>query len=182
MKVEIKRGKELSGDELLVINEGRQREFASKDPIKPVPSNVNWEAVFFLVKADMDQVLAFGKLHAIEVIFQGVTYPVWCISTLVSLDKGKGYGRRILKEMENYLRTQEETALGFCETELLSFYQKCGVEFLTKEDNQFFYVTKNGKQINDPNIVPGEVIFIWGKDGLMEKIMASKDKRVGVID
>ncbi|MEK7181055.1 MAG: hypothetical protein AAB738_01830, partial [Patescibacteria group bacterium] len=119
MVVEIKRGKELGAGELLVINNGRRLEFGSKDLIEPSASNVNWEAIFFLLRGENEIVVAFGKLHQMKVVFQGLEYPVYCISTLVSLDKGKGYGRSVLKEMENYLRTQEKTALGFCETELL---------------------------------------------------------------
>ncbi|MFZ2202447.1 MAG: hypothetical protein WAV56_03545, partial [Microgenomates group bacterium] len=90
--VEIKRGKELGVGELLVINNGRRLEFGSKDLIEPSASNVNREAIFFLLRDENEIVVAFGKLHQMKVVFQGLEYSVYCISTLVSLDKGKGYG------------------------------------------------------------------------------------------
>jgi len=117
-----------------------------------------------------------------KVIFRDKTGPVYCVSTLISLETGKGFGCKVLAEIRNYLSSQKKTAFLFCETELLPFYRKCGLEILAKGDNQFYYVEKNGKTITDPNVIPGEVIVVRGKDGLMEMVLASQDKRVGVID
>ena len=115
-----------------------------------------------------------------KVIFRDKTGPVYCVSTLISLETGKGFGCKVLAEIRNYLSSQKKTAFLFCETELLPFYRKCGLEILAKGDNQFYFIEKNGRPIVDPNIVPGEVVFIRGKDSLMERILASADKGVGV--
>lgn len=177
-----KPGKELSLAELEVINAGRLKEFGSEDKLEPQPGNVNWEAIFFLLKDEGGRILAFGKLHQMKVVFAGVTYSVYCLSTLISLDKDKGYGRQILKAVETFLATQVKTTFGFCETGMLPFYLKSGLEVLSRADNQFYFIEKNCKSITDPNIIPGEVIVIRGKDGLTEKVLASVDKGVGVID
>lgn len=182
MKTEIKNGKALSAEELLTINSGQRREFGLVDTVEPFSEPINPEALFVIVKNDFGQILAFGKLHEIGLVFHSLTYPILCISTLVSLDKGKGYGRILMKEIVSYLNKQRKTAVGFCETKLLPFYEKCGVEFLANDDNHFFYLLKNGETITDPKIVPGEVIFVRGKDGFMDIVLASADKRVGVID
>lgn len=181
MTVITKLGKELTEDELAIINVARKEVFGSEDLIDPAPGSLNWEAVFFILRDDANKIVAFVKLHLIKVVFQGITYPVFCISTLVSLVQGKGYGCQMLDEIKTYLAKQEKTALLFCETKLLPFYQKCGIEILPKEKNQFYYIVKNGKPVG-PNIVPGEVIFVRGKDGLMERVLGSGDKRVGVVD
>lgn len=180
--LEIKAGKDLTPNELEVINLGRKTAFGSEDLIEPRPENVDWLASFFILNDESKKILVFAKLHQIKVVFQDVTYPTLCISTLVSLDRGKGYGCSLLQDVRRYLGEQNQTAFAFCESELIPFYKKCGFEVLAREENKFYYLQKNGRIISNPNIVPGEVVVVRGKDGLMEKVLASTDKRVGVID
>ncbi len=180
--LEIKAGKDLTVAELEVINFGRKTAFGSDDSVEPQSGNVDWLASFFILKDGSKKILVFAKLHPIKVVFQDVTYPALCISTLVSLNRSKGYGCSLLQDIRRYLGGQNKTAFAFCESELIPFYQKCGFEVLTREENKFYYLQKNGRVIGNPNIVPGEVVVVRGKDGLMEKVSASTDKRVGVID
>ncbi|ANE52130.1 GNAT family N-acetyltransferase [Flavisolibacter tropicus] len=48
----------------------------------------------------------------------------------VSLVKGKGYGTLLLKHMLSYLHNTNTEAIGFCEKELRSFYEKCNIPIL----------------------------------------------------
>ena len=178
--IQIKAGTDLTADELEVINSGRKMAFGAEDKIEPRLDDKNRETRFFLLKNSGENILAFGKLHLMKVVFQTQAYPVYCISTLVSLEMDKGYGKKLMKGIESYLVDKTMTAFAFCETDLLPFYRKCGLEILAKENNQFYYIEKNGKAITNLNIVPGEVVFIRGKDSLMERILASADKGVGV--
>lgn len=180
MGIERKKGGDLSREELSVINLGRRSKLGSKYDLDPRPGDDDFEADFFLLKDDFDRILAFAKLEEIEILFSGRYYPIMKFSMLVSPDGGKGYGKKVMREVEKYVETQDKTALGFCETTLVPFYKKCGFEVLSFVDNQFYYLDKEGKPIADSNIVPGEVIVIRGKDGLMEKVLAGRNKRVGV--
>jgi len=180
MRIERKKGKDLADDELAAINSGRRLNLDSKYDIKPLSGDDDFEADFFLLKDDLGKLLAFAKVEEIDVDWQGKSHTVLKFSMLVSLDKGKGYGKAVMAEIKRFVDSQEKTALGFCETELIPFYRKCGLEVLSNADNQFYYLEADGQPIANANIVPGEVIVIRGKDGFMDKVLSSGDKRVGI--
>lgn len=180
MRIEGKKGKDLTQEELASINLGRRMMLGSKYDIDPKPGDDDFQADFFLLRDEAGKIAAFGKIEEIEVVHGGNHYPVLKFSTLVSFDKGRGHGKMVMAEIERYVKTQDKTAFGFCETSLIPFYKKCGLEVLSPKDNRFYYLDADGKPIVNHNIVPGEVIVVRGKDGLMEMVLSGRDKRVGV--
>lgn len=49
---------------------------------------------------------------------------------LVAVDKSKGYGSLLLKQLQENLAERDIEALGFCEKELRPFYEHCNVNIL----------------------------------------------------
>lgn len=174
----IKTGKDLSQKELEAINHHRQSVFGTNDPYVPMPDNKDWSNRFILIKNCSDELLSFGRIHPIKLSHVDGTYTVNCFTGVVSTRPGQGYGKLVIDEMKKIADASGKTVIGFCETDLLPFYRKCGYEVLSPEDNQFVYVDERGVII--PKIVPGEVIYYPGKDGIIEKILNSSDKTVRV--
>ncbi len=176
--ITIKPGKLLTKQELKEINSHRQRVFQSDDPISINYNSQDRTNLFILVKDNTGHLLSFAKVHPLNLHFAGQIHPVHGFSTIVSTQTGKGYGKLAIEGIKKLVRQTNRTAIGFCETALLPFYRNCGLEILTPQDNQFVYVNALGKII--PGIVPGEVIYIRGKDQVMEKILNSTDKTVKI--
>ncbi len=174
----IKAGKSLTMQELDQINFHRQRVFETDDPYSPSEENMDWENLFILVKDQSEELLSFGRLHSIELDTSVGVREVYCVTSVVSVEPGKGYGKLVMDEIRSYVEETGITVLGFCETALLDFYSKCGYEVLRGEDNQFIYEDKQGKL--PLGVVPGEVIYFEGRDKVMEEILKSSDKTVKI--
>src|SRR5688572_28971951 len=157
----IKLGKDLTKEELDLINFHRQKAFGHDDPYTPSPENKDWNNVFVLVKDDLGELLSFGRLHSIELrLSSGEMREVYCFASVVSTKQKMGYGKLVMDEIKKYVEETGITVIGFCETDLIPFYRKCGYQVLSPEDNQFVYVDEKGDII--PGIVPGEVIYYSG--------------------
>ena len=55
-KFVIKEGKNLTNDELVVINSWRKKEFNSKSVIKPEPGNDDWNKKYFILLNENDKI------------------------------------------------------------------------------------------------------------------------------
>jgi len=163
---QIKEGKDLTANELALINSWRQREFHSQ-PIVLSPDDENWGKKFFLVK-DHQDITAFGRLHETELEFRTIVYPILGIATIVATEKGKGYGSRLLKSMHAFIEADGRTAIGFCDPRLDTFYSKCGFDIITGTD-RFLYMDSNGQLHKTDK--PGDVLCLEGKDKVITDIM-----------
>lgn len=179
MDTEIKTGGKLTTGELTQINGHRVIEFQSKELIDPAKVQKDAEDLFFLLKEKGNKLLAFGRLENLEIYFQGKPYQVFCVSTVVATEKGRGYGSMILEEIKKFSIEKGKTLLGFCETSLLPFYRKCGFYILSPEDNKFVYAKENGEII--PDFVPGEVFYIDGGEKILARVLEARDKTVKIL-
>lgn len=179
MDTEVKTGEELSPWELTQINRYRIWEFQSKTMIDPSKVKKDAEDLFFLLKEKGNKLLAFGRLENLEMYFRGKPYQVFCVSTVVATEKGRGYGSIILEEIKKFSMKKGKTLLGFCETSLLPFYRKCGFYILSPEDNKFVYAKENGEII--PDFVPGEVFYIDGGEKILARVLEARDKTVKIL-
>jgi predicted GNAT family N-acyltransferase len=96
-------GKNLSVEDLQLINKHRHKEFQSKTVIAPSPNNDDWEKPYFLVKQN-EQLTAFGRLHNIRVSFAGNEYQILGIATIVAIEKGHGHGRQLMNGMKEFVQ------------------------------------------------------------------------------
>ena len=174
MKIEIKEGRELSKEELGIINTWRKKEFHHFSPITILPSNENWHKKFFLVKDDA-RILAFGRLHEVPVEYMNNTYSILGIATIVAIEKGKGFGSSLVKAMVSFIKKDGRTAIGFCNSAISEFYKKCACGII-KGTDRFLYKDSEGNMKKTDK--PGDVLYIEGKDNLISKILANPNEPV----
>lgn len=179
MKTEIVSSGKLSVRDLAQINTFRSEEFGIASSSDLSCYNEGKTSLFFLLKDDGGKLLAFALLEDLLLRFQKELPSVLCVSTVIATQKGKKFGVHILSEVQKFAKEKGKTLLGFCETDMIPYYRKCGFTILSNEDNQFMYCDEKGNHI--PNIVPGEVFYLDGNDRIMETILSSSDKRVFVL-
>jgi hypothetical protein len=159
-KVFIMPGKELTRNDLAIINESRVRELNSRTLINPQPENEDWEKLYFLAKNE-DQLLAFGRIHGVMVNFLGKDYPILGTASLVAVVKGRGYGGLIASAMSEYIRQTRQTSIGFNSKSLSSLYKKHGRDILVNGMTRFLH-------LEPPKFPGGDANYISGDNGLME--------------
>ena len=167
-------GKDLSSEDLQIINAGRKQEFNSQTPIAPVPTDENWDKPYFLVR-DGNELVAFGRLHEVNVQFQNERHSVLGIATIVAIKKGEGYGKKLMEKMREYIESTGKTAIGFCGSSVSGFYEKSGYGILKGGVKRVVYQDDSGRL---PSAVGEDVIYIEGKDGLIAKMTMSPDDKI----
>lgn len=174
--ISVVRGRELSSEELEVINEYRTKEFHSVNAVAPRPDNDDWDKPYFLV-ADQGRLMAFGRLHqTIAVSFKGVRYQILGISGIVAIARGHGYGRELMHEIKRYIGRSGLTAIGFCSPDTSSFYAKCGYEILINGVKRFRFIGEDGQEL-PPDYDDDDVLYL-DDGGLMRAVIQHTEEPV----
>jgi len=165
MKFEMKEGKKLSKNFIDIFDKAKQKEFTSgriKDFSK------YHKDIFFILK-DNNKVVSFGQLKKIKINYLEKKYLIFGIANLISIEKKKGYGQYIVKEMIKFAKKKNKTIVGFCKKHNKIFYEKCNMKLNKKILNRFSYK-------NSINKHEDYVIYFEGKDKFIEKILLTKSK------
>ena len=85
-------------------------------------------------KSDMLSVARINVEFQIRIQNKNYSFPE--LVGLVSVIKMNGYGRQLLESITTSLRERNIEAIGFCEKELRSFYEKCNIEILYNQAKQ----------------------------------------------
>ena len=171
MNILIKPVKKLTSYEKTLMNKIRVREGGKgckKDFNKDYPSGT----VFFFVK-ERGKILAFGGLEPIKINYLGKDYNILGICNIFSVEKGKGYGSILIKEMIKYLKKKGKTGLGF--TGAIKFFKKVGLK--TRKDFGKRFALRNpktGKMRFAKKGDEGDGIYYEGKDRLISKMLKTK--------
>jgi len=165
--VEIINDKNLPESYAVLMNKWRKIEFNDPKHFRKDYPNAD----FFFVK-DHGKIVAFGTLRPITIKYLGKTYKIMGFCNIITIEKGKGYGKIIVKTMINYLKEKGKTGLGFCRRAQLPFYEKSGLK--TKKDfiKRFVYrdpITKEEIKDNE-----GDGLYYNGKDGFVKKVLSTK--------
>lgn len=171
MRLVVRYVSDLSDDELIQIKEALLREFK-------VPFNINDESkdtLFFLLK-QKDVTLAMGGLQEVKpVICNDESFVFYGVIHVVATIKGKGYGKRVVSAMKQYLVSHDLTGLGFCMPKNLGFYEKCGFISATTS-SQWFVYKKGTERITNQD---GQYIFYYdSSDHFMKKVLSNPNKDV----
>jgi len=170
MKIKKIRGKNLPQKIFYWINKKRIEEYGSK--VNLFDKKPHKDSIFFFVKDD-DKIVSFGFLRKVTINYLGKKYKVKGIGGILSVEKGKGYGKILIQEIIKYLKKSGKTGLGFCGNDKIKFYEKAGLN--TKKNLNKRFVMKNpktGELIRDPDKCSG--IYSEGKDKLIEGILKTK--------
>ncbi|MCW8965181.1 MAG: hypothetical protein OQK82_00630 [Candidatus Pacearchaeota archaeon] len=166
--IETKKNKNLSKIERNVINKARVNEWGKdekKDFLKDYEPNTLW----FFVR-DEKRVVSVGGLRPVKIKYLGRSYYILGICSIISLVKGKDYGRILISTMIHYFNKTGKSALGF--TGKTEFFEKVGLGVKKNFICKFVYVNpKTKKKTYDSD---GDGIFYNGKDNFIEKIIDAK--------
>jgi hypothetical protein len=166
IKIEIKKNKNLSKSEKDLINKNRIKEF--NDP-KDFKRDYEPETLWFFLK-NKNKVVALGGLRPITVSYLGKTYKLGGICSIISIIKGKGYGKFLMSSLVDYSRTTGKTILGF--TGKTKFFKKAYLETKKNFIRRFIYKNpKSGEEIIDND---GDGIYYEGKDKFISKVLSGK--------
>ena len=171
MKTEIIKGKDISQKQIDFINKSRIKQYG-KD-INLFSKKQQKDAVFFFVEDD-NKIGSLGLLMDIKMNYLGKNYSIRGIGGILSIEKGKGYGKILINAMVDYLEKTGKTGLGFCSEENSKFYEKAGLK-TSKNLNLRFEMKnpKTGETEKDPD---GGCTGIYynGKDNLISKVLKTK--------
>lgn len=170
-KLLVKTGGELSGQEIDQINQARAREFKASPLNEKQP-----EAALFFLLLGHQKILAMGELIPVKPIkFNKEVFSVLGIGGILANEKGKGYGRKIMSAIKNYLISQDKTGVGFCGLNNKGFYEKCGFKVDTTSIKKFVF-QEDGRKIT--NSGDECVVYLDASDRFMEKALLYPDQEV----
>ena len=166
ISIEAKKTPEISKKEMRFMNLWREIEFGTQS-VKDFKEDYP-DSVFFFVKSE-NKILAFGTLVPLKISYLGREYNLMRVCNIISVEKGKGFGRMLVYEMERYMEANEKTGLGFCPKNVLDFYLECG--FSTREgfSGNFRYENPLTGELKDCG---GEAFFFEGSDGFIRKAVS----------
>lgn len=169
LSVEIIKNKDLSRTQREKINHVRishwgeaQRKNISKD----YEPGTLW---IFIKKKN--KVVSLGGLRPIKVKYLRKIYKIGGICSTISLDKRKGYGKRMVSSMIDYSRKTGKSILGFTGKENLEIFKKMGLGIKKNFIKRFIWVKPNGEKIHDND---GHGIYYEGKDKFISKVLKTK--------
>jgi len=169
VQVIIKKGSSLSNQEVKLMNLARKKEFGTKE-IKDFKKDYPLDSNYFFV---LDKkIVAFGILIPISIDYLGKKYKIMGICSIISLKKGKGYGKILIQAMISYLKKTNKTGLGF--TTKTKFFKKAGLKTKKNFIKKFVYVNPKTKEKVYDN--EGDGIYLEGKDKFISKVINNKSK------
>lgn len=174
IKVLIKKGNELSKKELYFFAKESVREFDNnKKPIEEELEKLKGEkrSIFFFVK-DKGKIKSFGLLKPVKIKYLKKTYNILGIGNIISIEKKKGYGKILMKEIIKYSDKRNKTSLGFTGSRTEKFYQKCGLKTNKGLGYRFFYDYGSSKMNRAEKSEFG--IYLEGRDKFISYILRTK--------
>ena len=166
--IKMKKGKALSRKEMSLINKQRIKEFG-RNETKNLKTDYPLTSEFIFVK-EGKEVVAFGILIPITITFLDKKYDIIGICSIISIKKGKGYGKILSRYIITYLNRKGKTGLGF--TLQTKFFKKAGFKTKKRFIKRFKYRNLATGKIEEDN--EGDGIFIEGKDKFITKILSTK--------
>lgn len=81
--------------------------------------------------------VAYLNLIQIELKLDSITHEGFGIGNVCAVEKGKGWGKWLLRAVNEYIINNNKIGLLFCKNELIKFYSEIGWE-LVSSNNVFF--------------------------------------------
>lgn len=173
-KILFKNVSELTDKEITEVNEACTREF--HEPFTKSVKNEASSRQLFLLKDKSENIVSMGQLILIEPVrFMGQTYSILGVGGIVSNVKGKGYGKKIMATIKQYLMENHKTGIGFCGKHNRLFYEKCGFSVDPDLIHRFVYYTGNKKVVNHNDDC---LVYFDSNGSFMKKIFADSSEEI----
>jgi len=169
IEIEMKSNKEVSKFENDLMNRSKSKEYSRrykrKDFRKDYP-----KSVFFFVK-DKGKIVAFGAFRKLVLEFRGKDYNILGICNILSIERGKGYGKILIAAMIEYMKKTNKTGLGFCAKKRTVFYKKAGLSVKKEFIRRVVYKNPKGKLEPETD---ADGVYYEGKDKLITRMLSGK--------
>ncbi len=169
ISIEIIKTRSLSKTQKGIINKARIIEFGN-DEEKDFSKDYEPETLWFFVKAK-NKIVSLGGLRPITAEYLGKKYTIGGICSVVSVIKGKGYGKILMSFMKNYSYKTGKTILGFTGDKNIEIFKKTGLEVEKDFIKRFVYKKQNGELVYDDD---GNGIYYEGRDKFITKVLKGK--------
>ncbi|MBW6442346.1 GNAT family N-acetyltransferase [Patescibacteria group bacterium] len=170
--VEIKKGEKISKKLFDFMDKERINQYGKKTNL--FNRKYHKKSNFFFVKNEK-KIVGFGFLRPTEMRYKNKKYNLLALGgiMIISEEKGQGYGTILIQNMIDYSKKNKKTILGFCEKDLVDFYEKAGLkskkEFSIRIEMED---PKTKERILDADKCAG--IYYEGKEGFVSKVIKSK--------
>jgi predicted GNAT family acetyltransferase len=173
IQVKVEKGKNLDNKFLKKWNKVMLDAFNEDNPLNPA-KRTNFEKDIFFIVSENNNIFSLGRLRPVIINFDNKNYNILGIADIVSIIKGKGYGKILLNSMLKYLKQKNMTGIGFCLGKNSVFYEKSKFKIAKNMAKLFVHKSKNGKlAVNDWD---DDVIYYTGKDNFMKRFLKSPKK------
>jgi hypothetical protein len=166
MKLKIIKNKNLSASQKKIINNARVSLWGEGEK-KDFYKDYEPETLWFFVK-DKNKIVSFSGLRPIKIKYLGKSYSIGGICSVISLVRGKGYGKILVSFMKNYSYKTGKTILGFTSDKNMEIFKKSGLDVKKDFIKRFVYMKPNGEKVYDND---GNGIYYEGKDKIISKIL-----------
>lgn len=169
-------GNELTDQYYSQLSEASQREFQVHLPAK---SQMRDRLYFLLVETEAETILASGYLKPIHpVICNQETFSFLNIGGIIANEKGKGYGKQLMRAIRDYLIAHDTIGLGFCFPNNKGFYEKCGLTVEPMAAQRFIYQHGEERWTAEGQYL----LYQDSSDHFLEKVLAQQEHEVIVPD
>ena len=168
MKVKIKKGRNLTKTELSLLVKEMGKNF-EEDPKKSLNKLKNEkDSLFFLLKNEKN-ILCFGFLRPERIVHLNKKYNFFGIRNVISVKKKKGYGKKLMKKIIEFLNKNKKTGIGFTGSRVAKFYKKSGFKTRRGLRKRFFPSFCKGD-----NKIENWGFYIEGEDKFISNLIKSK--------
>jgi len=169
IRIEMKSNKVISRFENDLMNKFKSKEYGRKHKRKDFRKDYP-DSVFFFVKGK-GKITAFGTFRRLTLEFKCKRYRIFGICNILTIQRGKGYGKILIKAMIKHLKRTGKTGLGFCISKNMKFYKKSGMSIKKEFIRRVVYKNPKGKLEPEKN---ADGFYYEGKDKLITKILSGK--------
>jgi hypothetical protein len=176
MRLEIKKGKHMQPRVLKEVDKIWRKAF-TVTYTSVLREGGGFANDIFFILYDKKEILSTGRLRPISNIqFMKKKYSLLGIADIVSVIRGKGYGKRIMKAIKKYLNSKNEIGIGFCRRNNSPFYRKCGFNIGENLITRFIFTNKKGKLIK--NEWDDDIIYSYMGKGLVNKMRENPKEKI----
>lgn len=131
--------------------------------------NVFSQSEFHLLASPDSKLLCIARINfRFKIEVQQVIYDIAELVGLVAIEKGKGYGKKLLAHVQQNLVRRNIEVIGFCEKPVRLFYEKSGIPVLYNKAKYLVEMTGDEKVISSDddilniNLHPGTLKVFKG--------------------
>ena len=176
-KVIVKNGNDLSFKERKEMHKIEHDTFDPTSKYTPLDSDDKLNDIYFILKYKR-KLLSFAILERVYVRFRAKKYMLAGIGDMISVVRGKGYGKQIMTAMRKYAKAKKWTVVGFCGRHNTEFYVNCAYKIAKNEVIRFIHKKKYGTL--EKNTWDKDVVYITGRNNFMKEFLAHKKDIVWV--